>query len=144
MYSILKMMFLLDSTIQIAIGLKLCIFSISSSTQYYVCKGLSWSWSYCSWIYHYLCDGITNNGVSSNPDVTLCDKVCQWLVSGRWFSLGSSVSSTNKIDRHNITEVLLKVALNTTVSPVFEMYWTNRIEFSQHYSYKYCWWIVQL
>ena len=27
---------------------------------------------------------------------------------------GYSVSSTNKADRHNITEILLKVALNTT------------------------------
>jgi hypothetical protein len=32
---------------------------------------------------------------------------------GRWFSLGTLVSSTNKTDRHDITEMLLKVALNT-------------------------------
>jgi hypothetical protein len=44
---------------------------------------------------------------------TLCDKVCQWLATGRWFSPGTLVSSTNKADRHNTTEVLLKVALNT-------------------------------
>ena len=30
-----------------------------------------------------------------------------------WFSLGTPVSSTNKTDRHDITEMLLKVALNT-------------------------------
>jgi hypothetical protein len=34
-------------------------------------------------------------------------------VTGQWFSLGSPVSSTNKTDRHDITELLLKVALNT-------------------------------
>jgi hypothetical protein len=34
-------------------------------------------------------------------------------VTGRWFSPGIPVSSTNKIERHNITEILLKVALNT-------------------------------
>jgi hypothetical protein len=34
-------------------------------------------------------------------------------VTGRWFSPGSSVSSTNKTDRHNITEILLNAALNT-------------------------------
>jgi len=34
-------------------------------------------------------------------------------MAGRWFSLGTPVSSTNKADRHNITEKLLKVALNT-------------------------------
>jgi hypothetical protein len=45
---------------------------------------------------------------------TLCDKVCQWLATGRWFSPGTPVSSTNKTDCHDITtEILLKVALNT-------------------------------
>ena len=44
---------------------------------------------------------------------TLCDKVCQSLAAGRWFSLGPLVSSTYKTDLHDITEILLKVALNT-------------------------------
>jgi hypothetical protein len=35
-------------------------------------------------------------------------------VTGQWFSLGSPASSTNKTDRHDITEILLKVALNTS------------------------------
>jgi hypothetical protein len=34
-------------------------------------------------------------------------------VTGRWFSLGFPVSSTNKNDSHDITEIVLKVALNT-------------------------------
>jgi hypothetical protein len=34
-------------------------------------------------------------------------------VSGWWFSPGPAVSSTNKTDRHDITDILLKVALNT-------------------------------
>ena len=46
-------------------------------------------------------------------DITLCDKVCQWLATGRWFSPGASVSSTNKTERHYITEILLKMTLNT-------------------------------
>jgi hypothetical protein len=33
------------------------------------------------------------------------------------FSPGSPVSSTNKTDRHDITEILLKVALNTINQP---------------------------
>ena len=37
------------------------------------------------------------------------DQVCQSLVTGWWFSLGTLVSSTNKTDRHDITEILLKV-----------------------------------
>ena len=44
---------------------------------------------------------------------TLCDKVCQWLMTGRWFSPGTLVSTTNKIDFYDITEILLKVVLNT-------------------------------
>jgi hypothetical protein len=46
-------------------------------------------------------------------DTTLCDKVCQSLSTGRCFSPGGPVSSTYKTDRHDITEILLKVALNT-------------------------------
>ena len=30
-------------------------------------------------------------------DTTWCDKVCQWLNAGMWFSPGTSVSSTNKL-----------------------------------------------
>jgi hypothetical protein len=33
--------------------------------------------------------------------------------ASQWFSLGTPVSSTNKTDRHDITEILLKVALNS-------------------------------
>ena len=44
---------------------------------------------------------------------TLCDKVYQWLATGRWFSAGPLVSSINKTDRHDIAEILLKVTLNT-------------------------------
>jgi hypothetical protein len=40
-------------------------------------------------------------------DTALCDKVCQW------FSLGTQLSSTNETDLHDITEILLQVALNT-------------------------------
>jgi hypothetical protein len=44
----------------------------------------------------------------------LYDTVCQLLATGQWFSPGiPPVSSTNKTDRHDLTEVLLKVALNT-------------------------------
>jgi hypothetical protein len=46
-------------------------------------------------------------------DTTLRDEVCQSLATGQWFSLGTAVSSTNKTDHQDITEILLKVALNT-------------------------------
>jgi hypothetical protein len=38
-------------------------------------------------------------------DTTVCNKVCQWPTAGRWFSPGTPVSSTNKTDSHNITEI---------------------------------------
>ena len=37
----------------------------------------------------------------------------QWLATGRWFSLATSVSPTSKTDHDDITEILGKVALNT-------------------------------
>jgi hypothetical protein len=46
-------------------------------------------------------------------DTTLCDKVRQLLATGRWFPSGTLFSSTNKTDRRDITEMLLKVALST-------------------------------
>jgi len=59
--------------------------------------------------YHnYRCEFETHSG-----DTTLFDKVWQWLMAGRWFTPGTLISSTNKTDRHDITEILLKEALNT-------------------------------
>ena len=80
----------------------------------------SWPWSYGSWIYNYLCNQCLSPlmllWVRISIRVrctTLCDKVCQWLVIGRWFSPGTPVASTNKTVRSDIAEILLKVALNT-------------------------------
>jgi hypothetical protein len=50
-------------------------------------------------------------------DTTICDQVCQWFATGRWYSPGTPVSSTNKTDRRDITEILLKVVLNTINQP---------------------------
>ena len=55
---------------------------------------------------------------------TLCDKVCQWLETGRWFSPGPPVSSTNKTDRHKINEILLKMVLSTN-KQTFKTGWIN-------------------
>jgi hypothetical protein len=46
---------------------------------------------------------------------TLCDEDCQNLAAAQWFSTGTPVFSTNKIDRHDITGILLKVMLNTII-----------------------------
>ena len=74
--------------------------------------------SYGSWIYNYLCNWCLSPlmwvWISIRARcTTLCDKVCQWVVAGRLFSAGTPVSSTNKTDCHDITEILLKVTLNT-------------------------------
>jgi hypothetical protein len=37
----------------------------------------------------------------------------QLLAHGRWFSPGTPASSTTKTGRHDIAEILLKVALST-------------------------------
>ena len=55
-------------------------------------------------------------------DTTLCDKVCQWFATCRWFSPGTPVSSTNNTDRHDITEIVLKVTLNTIYKPNIAYY----------------------
>jgi hypothetical protein len=40
-----------------------------------------------------------------------CDKDYQLLDQGRWFSPGTPASSTTKTVRHDIAEIVLKVAL---------------------------------
>ena len=61
------------------------------------------------------------------------DKVYQWLAHGRWFSTGTPVSSVTKTGRHDIAEILLKVALNTInqSSPLIKpllLQWKNDIK----------------
>ena len=42
-----------------------------------------------------------------------CDKFCQWLTTGRWFSPGRPVSSTSTTHLQDISEKMLKLALRT-------------------------------
>ena len=79
-------------------------------------RELSFSWSCGSWIYPYLCNlHIITKVVSSNPthgdvySIQLFVIVFQWLAAG----LGQWFPPSNKTARHNITEILLKVVLNT-------------------------------
>jgi hypothetical protein len=52
-------------------------------------------------------------------NTTLCDKVCQLLATGQWFSQGTPVSSINKTDRHDITEILLKVVALSVINQTY-------------------------
>ena len=82
-------------------------------------QGALWPWSYGSWIYNDICNQCLSPLMLwvriwiRGRCTTLCDKVCQWRSTCRWFSLVPPVSSTNKTDRHDITEILLKVVLST-------------------------------
>jgi len=79
------------------------------------------------WIYNYLCNHCRSplklwvriplrRGILYT---TLCEKVCQWLATGQWFSPCTPVSCTNQSDRHDIAELLLKVAYTINQS-IFE------------------------
>jgi hypothetical protein len=50
------------------------------------------------------------------------DKVYQLLAHGRWFSPVTPASSTTKTGRHDIAEILLKVALNIKKSMIMGSY----------------------
>jgi hypothetical protein len=59
---------------------------------------------------------VTLYGVYISPLVRIAatsDKVYQLLAHGQWFSPGTPASSTTKTGRHDIADILLKVALNT-------------------------------
>ena len=79
-----------------------------------IIEGPPWPWSDGSWIYNYLCNQCLSPlmlWVRISIRVrctTLCDKVCQWLVTGEWISPGPPVFSTNKTDCHDILKYCWK------------------------------------
>jgi len=118
---------------------------IRQSPKYHQAKSInwapSWSWSYGSWIYNYPCNQCLSTlklwvrtpfMARCVLDLTLCDTVCQWIATGRRFSPGTPVSSTNKTDRHDIPEILLKVALNTINQTKPTINWKHNIKTSKY------------
>ena len=59
------------------------------------------------------------------PLAAASDKVYQLLAHGRWFSPGNPAFSTTKTGRHDILEILLKVALSTKFKFKFKMFGSN-------------------
>ena len=57
--------------------------------------------------------------------ITLCDKVGQWLATGRSFSPDTSVSFSNITNCHDIAEIFLKMALNT-INPYQTQLYTSK------------------
>ena len=88
----------------------MCLITICSEHSNYN-SGAVVAWSYGSWIYNYLCNQCLSPLVLwiwisiVARCTTLCDKVCQWLVTGQWFSPGPPVSSTIKTNCHHIAEI---------------------------------------
>ena len=70
-------------------------------------------------------------------DTTLCDRIYQLLDTGRWFSYGILVFSTNKNDRHNIAQNIVESGVkhhNPNPNPPFSMFVRiNQIEDEQHF-----------
>ena len=60
------------------------------------------------------------------------DKVYQLLAHGQWFSPGTLASSTTKTGRHDIAEILLKVALKHQL----EAQWAEPVSLTFHSALK--------
>ena len=79
----------------------------------YVPPSPSWSWSYISWIYNYLCN-LCLSPLKLWVWIPIMVKCTQYKIMWyKFFRSSTPVSSTNKTDHHDITEILLKVALST-------------------------------
>ena len=107
--------------------------------KYFSVKGDIWNRDrdrHGSWIHNYLCNAIilqsvwlhiSTNVVSSNPTQAKCTWYnILWKKNSVTFDrlvvfFGYMVSSINKTDHHNITDILLKVALNT-ISPIIRAF----------------------
>ena len=57
------------------------------------------------------------------------DKVYQLLDHGRWFSPGTPASFTTKTGRHDIAELLLKVASNTKVKIQIQIIYLDFVDY---------------
>ena len=105
---------------------------------------LSWWWSYCSWISNYLC----NQCLSPlklwilNPVQARCTQYnIMWyslsVTSDKSVVFSGRVLSTNKTNRHDITEILLKVVLDIiTLNPSIRVCWKKcNIKFTRNLLY---------
>ena len=108
----------LDRNIYLMILYNVCVF-VATAAGY---RGPLWSWSYGSLIYNNLCNQCLSSlmfrvRTQVRPgvlDTTLCDKVCQWLATGLWFSPGTPVSSTNKTECNKYNWNIVESGINTT------------------------------
>jgi hypothetical protein len=86
--------------------------------------------------------GLVNDNKGCTRLAATSDKVYQLLAHGRWFSPGTPASSITKTGRHDITEILLKVALKHQKSkssnphssklPIITYNWENSVIMQIH------------
>ena len=104
----------------------------------YTSKGLSWPWSYGSWIYNYICNQRLSPlmlwvRISIRARcTTLCDQVCQWLVTGRWFSpetnhykCTSKLTASAGYEQNYMTKEMITIFLLWTF--IFSIYTCSNI-----------------
>jgi hypothetical protein len=68
---------------------------------------------------------LTTNIVSSNPAQARCTRYNIMWLSFSVTCARSLISSTNKTDLHDITEIVLKGALNTRILTLTHLYMTT-------------------
>ena len=104
-------------------------------------KGPSCLWSYGSWIYNYICNQCLSP-LTLWVRILIRASVQHYVIKffsnlqqvGGFFFPGMLVFSTNKTDRHDITEILLKMALNTI------KHQTNHILYKSCELHSHSWW----
>jgi hypothetical protein len=103
------------------------------SIETYITEGPGWLNELGSWIYltthtslspirRGFAPGFVNYKKGCNGLAAASDKVYQLLAYGRWFS---PASSTTKTGRHDIAEILLKMALNTKNQSIYQFLYDN-------------------
>ena len=63
--------------------------------------------------YHHQSCEFESHSWRGTLDTILCDQICQSIAADRYFSPVTPVFSTNKTNHHDMTEILLCVALNS-------------------------------
>jgi len=102
-----------------------CIFSFSCKywTLYIIYNDIRHQTIYATSAYHHWCCEFGSRSGRGIQHYVI--KFVSALATGRWFSPGPQVSSSNKTYRHDITEIVLKVALNTIKPKPISRVWPS-------------------
>jgi hypothetical protein len=117
-----------------------------------LCEGSSLSWSYGSWIYNYIYNQCPVT-LKLRFRILLMARCTRYNIV--WYNLsmtcdrsvvfsGYSVSSTSKTDRHDITEILLKVTLSTINQTNKHTLYSSLMRQSRFKSFSKCYFNIEL